>query len=147
MQARSAGKNMRKQGLAFDVIISSPLTRAHQTAKHVAEAIDYPHDKIEINDRLVERKFGALEGSKSLVAATKYLYDESSIDHYAEVERLAELQERANQILEYLNSLPYDTILIVGHGAFGRALRRAIKNEPLHKRGKSFGNAEYERFV
>lgn len=146
-QARKAGQKMKNQALSFDVIVSSPLIRAHQTAQHVAEAIDYPSEKIVIHDNLVERQFGVLEGKNDLVAATRYIYDESAIDHYEEVEKLIELQERAEQVLEYLHTLPYDTILIVGHGAFGRALRRAIKNEPLRKRGKSFGNAEYERLI
>lgn len=147
LQARRAGREMRSKGLSFDVIVSSPLLRAHDTAKHVANELDYPHEKIMINHQLVERDFGMLEGNKHLVAATRYLHDESSIDKYKEVEKLTDLQSRVDYVLDQLNQMPHDNILIVGHSAFGRALRRAVLNEPLHVRGKSFANAEYERLI
>ena len=146
-QAKKAGQEAREQGLVFDVIISSPLERAHHTAKLVANEIDYPHDKIILSDQFVERDFGRLEGRKDLVAGTKYFIDESAIDPYDGVEKLTDLQRRMNEFLEYLHSLPHDNILVVGHGGSGRALRRAIKEEPLSKRGKSLGNAELERFI
>ncbi|HET7060261.1 MAG TPA: histidine phosphatase family protein [Candidatus Saccharimonadales bacterium] len=146
-QAKLAGQRARQQGLAFDVIISSPLSRAHDTAKHVASELDYPHDKIILSDHFIERDFGNLEGRKDLVAGTKYFIDESAIDPYDGVERLQDLQKRMDDFLAYLHSLPHDTILVVGHGGSGRALRRAIHKEPLGKRGKSLGNAELVRFI
>jgi probable phosphoglycerate mutase len=146
-QAKQAGRKAEQEGLAFDIIITSPLERAHETAKHVATATGVPHDQIIIYDHFVERDFGKLEGRKDLVATTKYFLDESDIDSYENVERLADLQKRADKVLADLQSLPHDTILIVGHGAIGRALRRAINKEPLGKRGKSFDNAELVRFI
>ncbi len=147
VQAKRAGQKARQQGLVFDTIISSPLSRAHDTAKHVASEVDYPHDKIILSDSFIERDFGKLEGRKDLVAGTRYFIDESTIDHYDGVERLVDLQERMDVFLAYLHGLPHDTILVVGHGGSGRALRRAIRKEPLSKRGKSLGNAELVRFL
>ncbi len=146
-QAQKAGKELKKQGLAFDIIISSPLERAHQTAKNIATELEYPHVEIILESRLVERNFGSLEGRKDLIAATKYVIDESTIDSIDGVEMLIDLQQRANELLAYLHSLPHQHILVVGHGAMGRALRRAINNEPLHKRGTSYKNAEIVRFI
>ncbi len=146
-QAKQAGLQAKKSGLAFDVVVSSPLSRAHDTAKHVAEAVGIPHDEVIVHQPLIERSFGKLEGRKDLVAGTKYYLDETAIDTYEGVEKLADLQKRADELLAYLHSLPHDTILVVGHGAIGRALRRSIKKEPLNKRGKSFGNAELVRFI
>lgn len=146
-QAKEAGRLLKQAGEYFDIIISSPLQRAYQTADHVAQALGYPSEKIHLNDRLVERNFGSLEGKKGLVAVTKYIVDESAIDKHDGVEKLVDLQTRVNDFLDYLHSLPYDNILIVGHGAFGRALRRAINKEPIHKRGKSFHNGEVERLI
>lgn len=146
-QAKRAGQKAREQDLVFDVIISSPLARAHDTAKHVATAIDYPRDKIILHDQSIERDFGKLEGRKDLVAGTKYFIDESAIDPYDGVESLENLQKRADEFLTYLHSLPHDTILVVGHGGAGRALRRAIQQEPISKRGKSFANAELVRLI
>lgn len=146
-QARQAGLAAKKQGLAFDMIIASPLQRAHNTAKHFAAATNYPPERIEIHPRLVERNFGELEGTKDLIVTTKYFLDESAIDDYKDVESLAELQKRADEMLAYLRDLPHDTILVVSHGAFGRALRRAVNDEPIGHRGKSFGNAEIARLI
>lgn len=146
-QAKKAGQHLREQGLAVDIILSSPLTRAHQTAHHIASALEYPSENIKIHSLLVERSFGDLEGRKDLVTATRYLLDESAIDEFPNVESLEDLQKRADQILEELHKLPHDTVLVVGHGAFGRALRRSITKKPLHVRGKTFSNAEAERLL
>ncbi len=146
-QAKETGKKIKQQGLAFDVIVSSPMIRAHHTAKHIATTNDYPHEKIILNDKLVERNLGILEGNKPLIDSTLYFIDESSIDQHEGVEPIGDVQKRADEILEYLHSLPHDTILVVGHSAFGRALRRSINKEPIHIRGKSINNAEIVRFI
>lgn len=146
-QAEQTGQDMKRQGLAVDVVIASPLIRAHETAKHVVSALGIPSDEIVINDQLVERDFGKMEGRRDLVATTKYIFDESAIDPYEGVERLVDLQNRMDNFLAYLQTLPHDTVLVVGHGGSGRALRRAIQKEPLKKRGKSLGNAELVRFI
>lgn len=146
-QSLSAGQELKKSGAKFDVIISSPLTRAFQTAEQVALALDYPVDKIHLNDMMVERNFGSLEGKKALVATTKYIVDESAIDHYEDVETLEDFQARVDDFLKYLHTLPFDNILLVGHGAFGRALRRAVRKEPITKRDRVFSNAEVERLI
>src|SRR5687768_1595036 len=61
-QAKAAGRHAKRKGINFDVIISSPLQRAHHTAKHIANELGYSHDKIELNDLLMERHYGILEG-------------------------------------------------------------------------------------
>lgn len=146
-QAKKAGQKIKKQGLAFDVIIASPLERAHHTAKHIATEIDYPHDKIIIDNQLIERDFGSLEGKKDLLNATRYFIDESAIDNHPGAEKLQDLQKRADELLAYLHTLPHDSILIVGHGASGRALRRAIEKGPLNVRGKNIENAEVVKLI
>lgn len=144
-QAKNAGKTLKKQGFSFDIIVSSPLIRAHNTAKHIANELDYNHSQILLEPKLVERHFGELEGRRDLVDATRYFIDESSIDHYEGVETLDQLQARANEALETILSLPHKTILIVGHGAHGRAMRRKINNWQLSKRGPIIKNAEIVR--
>ncbi len=146
-QAQKTARTAKEQGLSFDLIVSSPLERAHETAKHVANVVGIPHEQIIIHDQFIERNFGKLEGRKDLVAKTKYYLDESAIDDYDGVESLADLQKRVEQTLEYLHSLPHETILVVGHGGTGRALRRAIQKKPLHKRGKKIDNAEMLRLI
>jgi broad specificity phosphatase PhoE len=146
-QAQEAGDQLKKAGITFDIVIASPLKRAIQTAEEVVQVIGYPSEKIHINEDTIERDFGSLEGKKQLVAATKYTFDESSIDRHNGVETLTDFQERVNEFLKYLYTLPEDNILLVGHGAFGRALRRAVNKEPITARGKVFHNAEFERLI
>ncbi len=146
-QAKQAGQKAHKKALKFDLIITSPLSRAKQTALIFAEQMGYNQSKVLVRSDTVERNFGELEGNKNLVASTKYFIDEASIDQYKDVEKLKDLQKRADKFYEYLMSLDAETILVVGHGAFGRALRRRINNRPLSERGSPFQNAELTKFV
>ncbi len=146
-QAKRVGQDVKKQGLAVDMVITSPFIRARDTAQLMAEAAGISNDRVMVHDKLVERDFGKMEGRRDLVATTKYIFDESAIDPYEGVERLQDLQKRMDDFLAYLHSLPHDTILVVGHGGAGRALRRAIQQEPLNKRGKSIANAEIVRLI
>ena len=146
-QAKAAGLRAKQQGLAFDAIVSSPLQRAHHTAQHIATHTGYDHDKIVLNDLLKERGFGALEGTRNIKAGAEYLLSEQNIDKYDNVESLENLQKRADQALAYLQSLDYDTVLVVAHGAFGRALYRAVNQLPITQRNVKFHNAEIIKFL
>lgn len=146
-QAKKAAKAAKDRGLSFDVIVSSPLQRAHQTAKYIADHVDYPPEKIIINDLFKERHYGELENTQNLIAAAKYMVDESGIDSFKDVETLLEMQNRADKALKFLESLPHDTVLVVAHGAFGRALRRAALKEPITVRGTGYKNAELVRLI
>lgn len=134
-----------QQGLNFDIIISSPLLRAYDTACHIAKEFEYPAEKIITNDLFKERCYGILDGTNHGDTMAKYILDETSIDDYEGVESLVEIQERAGKAWAYLQNLPQDSVLLVSHGAFGRALRRAIRNEPLNVIGRHYKNAEIER--
>ena len=146
-QAKQTGKKAKEDGIVFDVVISSPLDRAHVTAQHVSMAVGYPVDKIILHDDFVERSFGSLEGTTNKEASKLYEQDEAMIDAYEGVERLVDLQWRAQRALEYLHTLPHDNVLVVAHGAFGRALRRAINKEPLNGPIKRIGNGELVKFL
>lgn len=116
-QAKVAGK--RATSMRFDLVVSSPLSRALETAQIIAQEIHYPLEKIVVDDVFKERSLGSLEGK--------------SWDEYAEeadaqngAETDAELLARAKKGLEFLQGLPADDILLVGHGSFSRSLRTAI---------------------
>lgn len=147
-QAILAGKNAKLEGFMPDLIIASPLSRALDTAKLFAKEIGYPLEKIITDSNLLERGFGTLEGNINLLAETNYKNNEASIDHIDGVEKLLTLQERADKYLTYLNSLDeYATVLVVGHGAYARALRRSINNDPLSFRGEIIANAKLLKFI
>lgn len=147
-QAKKAGLQATEQGLRFDIIISSPLQRAHHTAQHIATHTGYPHEKIVVHDLFKERHFGSLEGMPAFtLGTTKYLLDEAAIDSQDNAESLKDLQKRADKAYAYLQNLDNDVILVVAHGAFGRALYRSVHNLPLTKRNIRYKNAEIVRFL
>lgn len=136
-QARTAGQNAH--GLAIDCVISSPLSRAYETAQIVAEEIGFPSHKIELNALLIERTYGDLEGTP---------WDtETHIGDEPGVETLAAVLKRAQKLYDYVQSLPYDTILLASHGTFGLALQAAIRGESSFKDIDGLPNAEIVRFV
>jgi len=51
-KTRSAALGLRAMGAKPDVLITSPLVRAVQTAEIFAEALGFPVDKIRVNDSL-----------------------------------------------------------------------------------------------
>lgn len=147
-QAKQAGKIAKAQNLHFDVIVSSPLQRARHTAEHIARETGYPVENIIFSDLLKERNFGELEGKRNDHVRTKYLtHGEHILDEYEGVESLEAMHERAAKALAYLQSLSGDTILVVTHGAFGRALRRQVTGEPMHVRMVSYKNAEIVKLI
>ena len=45
-QAKAAAKGVKRLGLTFDLIVTSPKRRAHQTAALIAEGVRFPHSDI-----------------------------------------------------------------------------------------------------
>jgi broad specificity phosphatase PhoE len=144
-QAKRAGDQAKATGLKFDLIISSPLDRAYDTAKHIAESVQYPVESILVNELFKERHLGRLEGTpRKYFVALRYITNEASVDKYG-AEPFADLQKRAEKALAYLHTLPEESILVVAHSAFGRALYNAVHNS--RKRKTAFKNAEIVKFI
>lgn len=102
----------------FELLVSSPLNRAYETAKIVAEAIGYPPEEIVTHELFMERSWGKLEGEP---------YQDDALvgpEHGAEPE--SALDERARAALDYLRTLDAEVILLIGHGSFSASLRRVI---------------------
>lgn len=146
-QSIKAGVAAKKAGLKFDLIISSPLSRACNTAKLFAKEIGYPEDEILIDNNLLERGFGVLEGGVDEQASKEYQTDERLVEKYEGVEKLTTMQQRSDRYYEKLKSLPEETILIVGHGAFGKAFHRSIAKIPYTERGEILENAKLYKLI
>lgn len=128
-QAKRAGSHVRNQQRQIDYIVCSPLQRARETARLIAKEIDFPTTSIEYNELFMERNFAPLEGTDT----AEYIGSGENyrkLDSIAGVETIEALQKRAELALAYAKSLPADNVLIVSHGAFGRAFRRVVQNEP-----------------
>jgi uncharacterized phosphatase len=116
-QAKIAGDQAKL--IKIDLIICSPLSRAHDTAQIIANEIGYPTERILINPLFIERSLGSLEG---------HSWDEVGEDvaKFPDIETEEQLLVRARAGLEYLHKLPEANILLVGHGSYSRSLRYAI---------------------
>lgn len=127
-QAKLAGRYAKT--LNIDYIISSPLSRALETAQIVAKEISYPLDKIEINSLLIERNFGAMEAQP--------WKPDMNLDGVADIEEPETILERARLAIEHLKTLNADNILVVSHGSTGRAIRHhLIANKPFANRSST----------
>ena len=59
-QAEALGRMLAAQDLPVDLILSSPLSRALDTARHIAAATGWP---LQVEERLREQNFGRFEGT------------------------------------------------------------------------------------
>jgi broad specificity phosphatase PhoE len=133
-QCEAAAKLVSK--LNIDAIVSSPMQRAKESAKIIAKAIGYPEDKIIISELFMEREFGPLEG------ANYYHYRHQNLDDSEGVEHSSAIINRAKQGYELLQGIEADNILVVSHGALGRALRHVINPDIDFHHSEGFNNAE-----
>lgn len=136
-------------GPKIDVIVCSPILRARETADMFADALHYPKNEIIITELVQELQFGALEGTP-----WKAWWDaDNTYEKLGEVpgaETIEVLQQRAEKALAYLQTLPEDNVLVVAHGAFGRALKRVIDGRPYtdeFPHGTPLPHGEVLRFI
>lgn len=136
-QAKTAGQ--KAKGLKIDLIISSPLGRAHDTAKIIAEEIGYPKEKIELSPILAERRYGAMEGQ---------LYaPDLNLDGVADAETTKKLLLRAKEFVASLDRVEFDNILIVSHGSIGRAIRHHLLEDFPFQKYHRLENADVVQWI
>jgi len=133
-QAVVAAEVLKTQG--WQSIISSPLSRAFETAQIVGSAMGL--EDIKIQQLLLERSFGVAEGMT---------YDQWKLDfthgHNAEdSETISELDARVLRLLEELaQSCAGTRTLTVSHGALIRRIIHIVSNGEFPRDGERFGNA------
>jgi broad specificity phosphatase PhoE len=129
-QAEYAGDTAR-QYYHFDLIVTSPLSRAVQTANIVAQRIGYPTNKVLVMDDLRERDLGEVEGM-DYRHAPQHNGNYEDAENVPGVEPIGNLLARLQDVLERLRGRPEQNILIIAHNGCGRMLRVAIRaKEPL----------------
>ena len=137
-QAKLAGQDAVSLGI--DCIVSSPMKRAIDTATIIADEIGFPADKIIVSDLFMERAFGSLEGQA--------YQPHMDLENVEGVETAELIVERAQSGVDYLQSLPATTILVVSHGAIGRALRHSLNPSTVPFHGSErFDNAQVTKLV
>lgn len=127
-QAEYAG-DTASQYFQFDLIVSSPMSRALQTAEIIARHIHYPAENILILQDLRERNLGEVEGKK-YTQAPQHNGNYEDAENVPGVEPIGDLLERMQGVLAQLQARPEQNILIVAHNGCGRMLKVALRNEP-----------------
>ncbi len=113
-QAKAEGNKINEMRLNIDKIISSPLIRAFDTAKIVADMIGYD-DTIEIDPRITEYDMGTLTGTPTFDISSKLLVKAKN------AENPKDFDNRVNSFLKEWNV--YDgNVLMVAHAGVGRII-------------------------
>lgn len=127
-QAQEAAQGLKKAkeeaGLTWTKIISSPLSRALDTAKIIGEAVGC--DSISTDMRIIERDFGEMSG---LVYEEYSKATFNNVPEIKTVETVDALMERANDFIKD-NVKIGERVLIVTHGAITRIFARNAKKSP-----------------
>lgn len=120
-QARELSIQIAQNAMPIDLIVTSPLVRAHDTASIVAGGLDYPKGEIVVIDGLRERFAGTFE-LKSL-EEVRSRTDEQLVE--GGVEDLVRFRERISTSVTEIRHLSVGkrAVLIVGHAGVYRMIR------------------------
>lgn len=121
IQAHAAGK-VAKQFFAFDLIITSPLSRALETAQIIANESGLSPEHIITLEALRERHLGNLEGI-DYADAPQHNGNYEDAENVPGIEPIHTLYTRAESILQTVRARPGAAILLVCHNGIGRMLR------------------------
>ena len=138
-QLRDKIKNIK-----YDFIISSPLSRARQTA----DIINVDNKNIVIDDRLKERDPGSLSGQPLEVTNREEYWNYYTTIQYGTSENIKEFFNRVYNFLDELKTKDYKNVLIVAHSGVSKAFSgyfNGINNGKFLNRGlKNCQIKEYE---
>lgn len=111
----------------FDVIYSSPLLRAYETAQ-IFSILTNQTAKIVLNELLIERSFGALEGQN--VDINGFTSDDSYyLKNYIGFESNKKLEDRALNFIEHINKFHQGkNIACFSHSHFIKAVASSLKS-------------------
>lgn len=132
-QAHETGAKLQQMGLRYDRVLSSPLSRAHETAQRVGEFFGLTVSQT--YPELVERAYGAAEG-KNIPD-----YESDAPDRfYPGVETERDLYVRAVRALrEVVRQYPGERLMVVSHGSL---IRRAISAAQGYEHTQEVPNAQ-----
>jgi uncharacterized phosphatase len=133
-QVRLAARAIRAND--WDVVITSPLTRAKQTAEIIASQVGF--DEVLEHELLIERSFGEAEGLSHEQWRAKY----SNLDEIPGGESRTQLAARSRLLLDHISSeFKGKRVLAISHGALIRGLISIASNNELPRDGERLGNA------
>jgi len=133
-QVKNAARALQRSD--WDLVLTSPLGRARETAEIIAEHLGF--DDVFEQDLLIERSFGEAEGLAYEQWKTKY----SNLDEIPGGESKSELTARSELLLEtFASTHPGKRILAISHGALIRTVLSISSENQLPREGERLGNA------
>jgi 2,3-bisphosphoglycerate-dependent phosphoglycerate mutase len=134
-QSKSLAHLWKMESVSFDLVLTSPLQRAHRTAEIISDALDL---EIEEDDLLMERKFGSAEG-KSYQELQSLLRDQPSRSPYDPAFETGEsdwdLFIRASKAIQRILQRPPGRYLLVSHGGLLNVAMHSILGMPPSSTG------------
>lgn len=125
--AYEIGSHLRKVE-SIDKIISSPLTRARQTADLIAKSFDL---KVEIDRRLIEQNIGIFSGMtyEEIDKRKDYMHDRSKRWHWIpkDGESYCMISERLSPFFKSIDFIEGTNILFVTHAVTMRLIRAHLE--------------------
>ena len=128
-KGKSQAAQMREKikDIKFDAVFASPLSRAVDTAKILADSED-----ITIDERLIELDFGKYDLKKynkiGLKMGLYYLFQQY-LPAPKSVETYESIKERCDSFISDLLGKGYGNVLICSHGAFVRTMCQQLEEK------------------
>lgn len=141
-QAIQTAKKILEEEIVFDEILTSPLMRAKETARHISEITNVP---MRIEQRLIEQHFGRFEGTPRDGEEFKKA-KQNFISRYDGGESMMEVAHRIYSLLDDIKEED-KTYLLVAHNGIARILKsyfEDMSNEEFAQFGVK--NCEIVRF-
>ena len=142
-QAKIIAERISK--LDAEILISSPMARAKETAEIIHQKTSLP---IEYSDLFVERRrpseqLGVAKDDPAALESERTIIKNFSIPdfRFSNEENFGDLKERARQMLDYLQGRPEEKIVVVTHGFIMRIVVAYVVF------GGSLTARECERFI
>lgn len=125
LQAKQLKEKLRN--VKFDVVITSPLKRALQTAQEITD------QEIIIDERIIERSNGELEGKLKNEIKEKIDFNDPNEKKY-NIEPITEFKKRIYNFLdEVKEKYKGKNVLIITHAGVGIYIRTYFEGEPPSK--------------
>ena len=141
-QAIETGKKILEEGIKADVILTSPLSRAYDTAKHIADITGIP---LEVESRLTEQNFGIYE-STPRDGAVFHEAKKDMASRFTTGESMLQLAQRIYNLIDDIKAGDRVCIL-VAHNGIVRMVEsyfREMDNEEFSSCG--IRNCEIKRY-
>ncbi|CAD5997901.1 histidine phosphatase family protein [Agreia sp. COWG] len=140
-RAQAAHVAAQLAGETWHGIVTSPLSRARETARIIARVWGFPEP--EVDDALVERAYGEAEGFEAQELAERF----PGMQGVPSLETRSDVTRRVLPALERIaRSHPDQRVLVVAHGGVIGALVRYVTEAALPEPGMRIPNGSPHRF-